>query len=100
MKGKYLSLLLVIVVLITACSPEFLDVEPKGKSFGENFYSTEDEVYRGLNAAYDFLVRDYAAGGDAEGHAFNAGPHEERSSASFRAHRTAHTSRTAGSRTF
>lgn len=53
-----------------SCSDTFLDVEPLGKSVEANYYSTEDEVYKGLNAAYDFLVRDYAAGGDAEGYGY------------------------------
>lgn len=57
-------------MVLISCSDTFLDVEPMGKSVEENYYSTENELFVGLNAAYDFLVRDYAAGGDAEGYGY------------------------------
>lgn len=59
MKKSYLILIFVAGVLFNACAPDFLNVEPKGKAFEENYYTLEEEVFKGLNAAYDFLVLDF-----------------------------------------
>ena len=64
MKKQIIISIAFIVVLISGCSKDFLDTEPMGLSFDETYYSTEEEVFKGLNAAYDFLVRDYAADND------------------------------------
>lgn len=50
---KYWSLLVAACVFFTACSDEFLEVEPKGRSLEDNYYKNAEEAYNGLVAAYD-----------------------------------------------
>ena len=52
----YLSLLATLaLVLATACSKDYLELNPKGTKLESNYYQTEDEVFQGLVAAYDPL---------------------------------------------
>ncbi|MBK6264338.1 RagB/SusD family nutrient uptake outer membrane protein [Marivirga sp. S37H4] len=50
---KYIALLLTGMFLTGACSDEFLEVEPKGRSLEDNYYRNAEEAYKGLIAAYD-----------------------------------------------
>lgn len=56
---KKISIFIFIAVFAGACSDEFLELEPQGLRFEENFYSNPTEVYEGLNAAYDLLGQKY-----------------------------------------
>lgn len=40
-----------------SCSQEFLNVDPKGTSLEENYYSNETEAYSGLVSVYDILSK-------------------------------------------
>ena len=42
-----------IVLVLSACSKDFLDVEPKGSQLEENFYQNADDAFSGLVAIYD-----------------------------------------------
>ena len=46
------SAILFSAVILNACSNSFLEVEPKGQSLEDNYYSTPDQAYAGLIAAY------------------------------------------------
>ncbi|ULC58012.1 RagB/SusD family nutrient uptake outer membrane protein [Flaviramulus sp. BrNp1-15] len=50
-----LGITLPIIILIVSCSENFLEVEPKGTTLEENYYSNEAEAYSGLVAVYDVL---------------------------------------------
>lgn len=50
---KYLSYCAIASVLLSSCSDEFLEVDPKGRSLEDNYYKNADEAYNGLVAAYD-----------------------------------------------
>lgn len=50
---KIWSLFLTALVLFTACSDEFLEVEPTGRALEDNYYRNAEEAYNGLVAAYD-----------------------------------------------
>lgn len=47
----YLSL----AVYLSSCTSDFLELEPQGLRFENNFYSNVDEVHEGLIAAYDLI---------------------------------------------
>ena len=53
-KYKIIGLILLIIG-ISSCTEEFLEVEPKGTALEENYYSNEREAYAGLVAVYDRL---------------------------------------------
>lgn len=44
-----------IVFLAISCSEAYLEVEPKGTTLEENYYSNEAEAYSGLVAVYDAI---------------------------------------------
>jgi starch-binding outer membrane protein, SusD/RagB family len=46
---------LVILVVLSACSKSWLDVQPKGTTLEANYYLNADEAFAGLAAAYDPL---------------------------------------------
>ncbi len=46
---------LVIVILFTACSKEFLDRQPLDEEVTSNFYQTEEDAIQALVAVYDVL---------------------------------------------
>lgn len=52
-KYKYLILLLSGILFLGACSDEYLEVEPKGRSLEDNYYQNAEEAFNGLVAAYD-----------------------------------------------
>mgnify|MGYP001116718919 CR=1 FL=1 len=43
------------IAVISSCSDEFLDQEPKGLITPSNFYNTEEDLISGLNAVYNEL---------------------------------------------
>ena len=45
----------VVLLLASSCSKDRLNVEPVNEFLSENFYSTEEQVFSGLVAAYDPL---------------------------------------------
>jgi len=51
----------IVALSITACS-DFLDVEPQNKALLNTYYSTEQEVFYGLVAAYDPMQWSYVEG--------------------------------------
>ena len=53
---------LVIVILFTACSKEFLDRPPLDEEVTTNFYQTEDDAMEALVAVYDVLGYQSAPG--------------------------------------
>ncbi|MBP6978861.1 MAG: RagB/SusD family nutrient uptake outer membrane protein [Lentimicrobiaceae bacterium] len=55
---KYLhksSVILVILLAITSCSKDFLDVDPIGKLTEDQFYKTDEDATKAIMAAYDIL---------------------------------------------
>jgi starch-binding outer membrane protein, SusD/RagB family len=52
---KYLTMFILSVTLFLSCSKSFLDETPKGEVLESNYYSTADEAYAGLVAAYSAL---------------------------------------------
>ena len=50
---------LITVVMVSSCTGDFLELEPQGLRFEENFYSDVNEVYEGLVAAYDLIGQRY-----------------------------------------
>tara|TARA_R110000868_G_scaffold89492_1_gene249084 strand:+ start:6618 stop:8165 length:1548 start_codon:yes stop_codon:yes gene_type:complete len=44
-----------ILIFMTSCSKEYLEVEPKGTALEENYYKNEAEAYSGLVAVYDII---------------------------------------------
>ena len=55
----YKITLLLIAFLLFSCSEDFLEPEPQGLRFEENFYSNKSEINEGLLAAYDLLAQKY-----------------------------------------
>ena len=49
---KYITVV-VSAVTLTACSDDFLEVEPRGESLESNYYRNAEEAYNGVVAAYD-----------------------------------------------
>ena len=54
-KNNFISLFVLIAVLLlaSACSKDFLNVDPKATQLESNYYQNADELYNGLVAAYD-----------------------------------------------
>ncbi|NJB82193.1 RagB/SusD family nutrient uptake outer membrane protein [Wenyingzhuangia aestuarii] len=46
---------LIVTLLISSCGKDFLEVEPKGTSLEDNYYTNEFEAYSGLVAVYDVI---------------------------------------------
>ena len=42
-----------IFILVGGCSNDFLEVDPQNKYYATNYYVSEDQVFKGLVAAYD-----------------------------------------------
>lgn len=64
-KTLYIVISAVSIVMLNACSKDWLDVDPKGTTLEANYYRNADEAFAGLIAAYDPLgwevVKDYAS---------------------------------------
>ena len=52
---KNIALLSLICFVFTACTDEFIEVDPKGTALEDNYYKNAEEAYNGLIAAYDPL---------------------------------------------
>ena len=50
-----ISFVFIVIIGLGSCSEDFLELEPQGLRFEENFYSNPTEIYEGLVAAYDLL---------------------------------------------
>lgn len=56
MKSSYkLLFAMALTIMITACSKDFLEVNPIGKMSVEKFYKTDEDANRAIIAAYDIL---------------------------------------------
>lgn len=53
---KYSLVFLLGIGVIVSCKKSFLQLQPKGEFAESNYYSTPDEAFAGLAAAYDPLV--------------------------------------------
>ncbi len=49
---RYITLLILSLVLVTSCTDDYLDVENKGSLTVENWYRTADDFQAALNSAY------------------------------------------------
>ena len=58
---KKLSIYAALAIMMGSCTGDFLELEPQGLRFEENFYSNPSEVYEGLVAAYDLVGQKYTA---------------------------------------
>ncbi len=59
MKRRYITYGVIMMIgagLLVSCKKSFLELLPKGQSLESNYYSTPDQVFAGLVAAYDPLV--------------------------------------------
>ena len=54
-KNKLIPLFTAILIVISGCSDDFLEVEPTGKSTEAFYYSTESEAYAALVSVYDIV---------------------------------------------
>jgi len=54
-------LLLAALTVLSACSKDFLELDPQQMQFESNFYSDKTQIYEGLLAAYDFTTQKYTA---------------------------------------
>lgn len=50
---KYIASLVLGVQLLSSCTKDFIEAEPKGSSLESNYYKNEAEAFNGLVAAYD-----------------------------------------------
>lgn len=57
-----LFILVLLAIIASACSKDFLEVEPVGKVSTETYYQTDEEAQLALIAAYDFLHADMFEG--------------------------------------
>ncbi|MEX0981305.1 MAG: RagB/SusD family nutrient uptake outer membrane protein [Bacteroidales bacterium] len=55
------TIYVLLAVMMGSCTGDFLELEPQGLRFEENFYSDVNEVYEGLVAAYDLIGQRYTA---------------------------------------
>lgn len=54
--NKIYNILFVGVILtLTSCGKDFLELDPRGTQLETNFYQTEEEIFQGLVATYDVL---------------------------------------------
>lgn len=52
---KIICIVLPMILFMISCSDEFLEVEPKGTTLEDNYYTNEEEAYSGLVAVYDVI---------------------------------------------
>ena len=52
---KIICIVLPMILFMISCSDEFLEVEPKGTTLEDNYYTNEEEAYSGLVAVYDVV---------------------------------------------
>lgn len=58
-KSIYIAIL---VVFISSCKDEFIETEPQATILEDNYYQSEEQIFRGLIAAYDPLQWTFADG--------------------------------------
>ncbi|MFZ5940966.1 MAG: RagB/SusD family nutrient uptake outer membrane protein [Bacteroidota bacterium] len=58
MKANKLIFIATLTVL-SACSKDFLELDPQGMQFEDNFYANKTEIYEGLLAAYDLTTQKF-----------------------------------------
>lgn len=56
---KKISIYATLAITLGSCTGDFLELDPQGLRFEENFYSNTTEVYEGLIAAYDLIGQKY-----------------------------------------
>ncbi|HRZ20789.1 MAG TPA: RagB/SusD family nutrient uptake outer membrane protein, partial [Bacteroidales bacterium] len=49
------AIVLVILLAVTSCSKDFLDVDPIGKLTEDQFYKTDEDATKAIMASYDIL---------------------------------------------
>lgn len=54
--GKISVLTLLLLLIMSACSDDFLDLEPLDEEVTSNFYQTEEQAFQALVAVYDVLT--------------------------------------------
>lgn len=50
---KYISIVILLTVLSSSCSEDWLEIEQKGSSAQEDYYTTDDECISALTSIYD-----------------------------------------------
>ncbi len=53
----YLSYIVLFTLIFSACTKDWLEIQPKGTSLEDNYYKTPAEAFSGLVAVYDPLGR-------------------------------------------
>ena len=71
-KSKFLFIALAIIMSMTSCTKDFLEVEPKGTNLESGYFKNETEAKAGLVAVYD-LMRKNSGGFDNMLTMMNAG---------------------------
>lgn len=57
---KYVKyIFIILIILATACSKDWLEMEPVGEKFESNFYQNEQDLFQGLVACYSMLQPKY-----------------------------------------
>jgi len=54
--SKYMAVLLLVSFVLVSCKKSFLETNPRGQFQLANYYTTPDQAFAGLAAAYDPLV--------------------------------------------
>lgn len=52
---NYILVLGILFPMVSSCSEEFLEVDPKGQFLSSSYYNTEEQVLSGLVATYDVM---------------------------------------------
>ncbi len=55
LKNIYPLLFIALMAMISSCSKDFLELEPKNSRLEENFYKTQEDMYQAMIATYDVL---------------------------------------------
>lgn len=59
---KKIILFSLLIIFSSACTEDWLTLEPIGEKFESNYYQTEEEIFKGLVAAYSILQPKYYSG--------------------------------------
>ncbi|MBK6264299.1 RagB/SusD family nutrient uptake outer membrane protein [Marivirga sp. S37H4] len=62
MKSMKFIYIAILVVFISSCQDEFIETEPQATILEDNYYQSEEQMFRGLIAAYDPLQWTFADG--------------------------------------
>ena len=55
---KYISILLLLVLLGNSCNQDLLDIDNPNQATTESFWNTSDEAIAGVNACYSQLYKE------------------------------------------